>query len=47
MVSTTKIKNGGISIQELLSFNDLISVVKEELYRVKYKESRINFYVSI
>lgn len=34
-------------MQELLPFNDLISVVKEELYRVKYKESRINLYVSI
>lgn len=34
-------------MQELLSFNDLIRAVKEELHRVKYKDSRINLYVSI
>jgi len=34
-------------MQELLPFNDLIRAVKEELHRVKYKESRINLYVSI
>ena len=34
-------------MQELLPFNDLISAVKEELRRVKYKESRIDLYVSI
>ena len=34
-------------MQELLPFNELISAVKEELHRVKYKEPRINLYVSI
>lgn len=34
-------------MQELLPFNDLISTVKKELHRVKYKETRINLYVSI
>ena len=34
-------------MQKLLPFNDLIREVKEELRRVKYKESRIDLYVSI
>lgn len=34
-------------MQELLPFNDLIRAVKEELHRVKYKESRINLYITI
>lgn len=33
--------------QELLPFNDLIRAVKAELFRVKYKEQRINLYASI
>ena len=34
-------------MQELLPFNELARAVKEELHRVKYKESRINVYESI
>lgn len=34
-------------MQELLLFSDLVKAVKEELHRVKYKESRINLYISI
>lgn len=34
-------------MQELLPFNDLVKAVKEELHRVKYKETRINLYESI
>lgn len=34
-------------MQELLPFNELTRAVKEELHRVKYKESRINVYESI
>jgi integrase/recombinase XerD len=43
----TIIKIGGESMQELLSFKKLTRAVKEELHRVKYKESRINLYESI
>lgn len=34
-------------MQELLPFNELTRAVKEELHRVKYKESRIKVYESI
>lgn len=34
-------------MQELLPFSDLVRAVKEELRRVKYKETRINLYESI
>lgn len=42
------IKIGGKSMnQELLTLNDLIRAVKAELFRVKYKEQRINQYESV
>jgi integrase/recombinase XerD len=47
MVLTTKIKIGGINMQGLSPFNDLVIAVKEELYRVKYKKTRVNLYESI
>jgi hypothetical protein len=34
-------------MEELLPFNDLVEAVKEELYRVKYKKPRINFFASV
>ncbi len=34
-------------MQELLPFNDLVRAVKTELFRVNYKEQRINLYVPI
>lgn len=34
-------------MQELLPFSDLIKAVRAELFRVKYKEQRINLYEAI